>query len=111
MKMCKRCREYLDDHIKNNDCKNINTLKYCQSSFLDQDNTVKSCLIYFNETLSQILDRPERSKRENFVNKCNHNCPWQHINEDLCTNPKTNGECITKMRCSEHCRNAVREAQ
>ena len=55
-------------------------------------------------------NQPERSKREDFV--CNHKCKWLHISwawKDGCTDPDTRGECKTKMRCSEHCGNTMRD--
>ena len=57
-----------------------------------------------------ISSQPERSKREDFV--CDHECKWIHLglaHKDGCTDPETDGECKTKMRCSEHCGNTVRD--
>jgi hypothetical protein len=58
---------------KKNNWQTMDTKSYCKSNFLDEDHKVKTCLMYFNETLSQRIDQPERSKRENtevFECKC-----------------------------------------
>jgi len=59
--------------------------RLCKSNFLDSDNKVKTCLQFYAEKLTQYINQPERSKRED-SQKC-------------------------EMRCSEHCGNTMREVQ
>ena len=123
--MCNICKSVLKSelqskyfYLKLSNDNMAKHLKECNSQFLDIDNEVKSCFQAYIEQLIKkykyVLTphyRPERSKREEF-DKCNKCFCLRIVRMNNITRDEA-GQILdlSDMRCSEHCSNAVREAQ
>ena len=108
MKRWSKCKICEQDILSEYDSTTIEMRRRPSKEKEVERSTFQVCL----QCLSKISDfiQPERSKREDFV--CDHKCNWVHSSigwKDGRTDPDTKGECKTKMRCSEHCGNTVRD--
>lgn len=77
--MCKHCKDFLEFFNKMfkpekfwffEDYpyrRTFRTKDFCRNNFLDNDNKVKSCLMFYAEKLAHYLDQPERSKGEDSI--------------------------------------------